>query len=205
MADNQITWNFIIEKAPWWGGYWERLVQSVKTPLKKVIGRSTLNFDQLRTLLAEIEGVINARPITYVYDDEESVSYPLTPSDLIYGRRINSTPNGSHYEIHSTYRTLTRKLKHHRNLLTQVTSRWKKEYLTGLREHSMENCKKNKTSTISVGDIVILKKDSTPRTSWKLAKVIELIKSHDGQVRAAIVDTSNDRNKRGVRLRRVSI
>ena len=102
LADNQITWNFIIEKAPWWGGYWERLVQSVKTPLKKVIGRSTLNFDQLRTLLVEIEGVINARPITYVYDDEESVSYPLTSSDLIYGRRINSTPNGSHYEIHST-------------------------------------------------------------------------------------------------------
>ena len=26
------------------------------------------------TLLTEVEGVINARPLTYVYDDEESVS-----------------------------------------------------------------------------------------------------------------------------------
>ena len=45
-----------------------------------------LNYDELRTLLIEVEGVINARPLTYVYDDNESVLYPLTPSDLIYGR-----------------------------------------------------------------------------------------------------------------------
>lgn len=74
-----------MEKAPWWGGYWERLVRSVKSPIQKTIGKSTLTHVELSTLLTEIEGLINARPLTYVYDDEESISYPLTPSDLIYG------------------------------------------------------------------------------------------------------------------------
>ena len=95
LVNRRIMWSFIVEKAPWWGGYWERLVRSVKRPLKKILGRSMLNFEQLRTILVEIEGVINARPITYVYDDQESISYALTPSDLIYGRRITANPNSN--------------------------------------------------------------------------------------------------------------
>ena len=85
LVNQRISWNFIIEWAPWWGGFWERLVRSVKTPLKKALGQATLNFAQLRTLMVEIESVINARPITYVYDDTNSISYPLSPSNLVYG------------------------------------------------------------------------------------------------------------------------
>ena len=42
LADMRITWTFIVERAPWWGGFWERLVKSIKRPLKKVIGRTSL-------------------------------------------------------------------------------------------------------------------------------------------------------------------
>ena len=65
LVNNQISWNFIVERAPWWGDYWERLVRSVKAPLHKVIGRTSLSYDELNTLLTEVEGVINARPPTY--------------------------------------------------------------------------------------------------------------------------------------------
>ena len=71
LANHQITWNFIVEKAPWWGGYWERLLRSFKSPIKKVIGRSALRYDEMSTLLTEVEAVINARPLPYVYDDQE--------------------------------------------------------------------------------------------------------------------------------------
>ena len=54
MTNHQVEWKFIVEKAPWWGGYWERLVQSVKRCLKKTIGRSTLSFDELATVLVEL-------------------------------------------------------------------------------------------------------------------------------------------------------
>lgn len=67
-----------MEKAPWWGGYWERLVRSIRSPLKIVIGRYSLSFDELGTLLTKVEGVINAKPLTYVYDNQESISYSLT-------------------------------------------------------------------------------------------------------------------------------
>jgi len=101
LSNKRVNWNFIIQKAPWWGGYWERLVQRIQRPFKEILGRTTLTFDELRTILVEIEGVINSRLITYVYDDEDSISYPLTPSDLIYGRRSTSTPNASHQETTS--------------------------------------------------------------------------------------------------------
>ena len=122
IASRSVTWQFIVEKAPWWGGFWERLVRSVKIALKKVIGRCSLNYDELLTILTEIEGVINARPITYVYDDKESVSYALTPSQLIYGRRLCSNPNSQHYEIFSTSASLTRRARYHRQILRQFTS-----------------------------------------------------------------------------------
>lgn len=39
-ATNRITWKYIVERAAWWGGMWERSVRSVKTCLRKVLGRS---------------------------------------------------------------------------------------------------------------------------------------------------------------------
>ena len=188
LTDNRITWNFIVEKAPWWGGYWERLVRSIKSPIKKVIGRSTVSYDEMCTLLTEVEAVINARPLTYVYDDEESVSYPLTPSDLIYGRRITMNPNSQHYETMSTYNSLTKRLKHHRHLLSQFTRRWRNEYLTSLHEQVTKgSSERNVNAKCKVGDVVILKNDSVARAFWKLAKVEELLTGRDGNVRAAIV------------------
>ena len=102
-------------------------------------------------------------------DDANSISYPLTPSDLIYGRRVTSTSNSAHHEIISTYQSLTRRACHQENLLQQVTKQWRKEYLTGLHEQSNVVKKRNGTQEISVGDIVLLKNDS--RTYWKYARI----------------------------------
>ena len=197
LTDNRIQWEFIAEKAPWWGGFWERLVKSVKLPLKKVIGRGTLFYDQLHSLLVEIEGLLNARPLTYVYDDQESISYALTPSHLIYGRRITNTPNGGHYEITSTFKTLTKAAKHHKNLLANFTKQWRVEYLNSLREQAAYNAKlrQNRTTEIKQGDIVILRSDSTNRMFWKIGKVEELQPGRDGKVRSALVRVCGDKRQ----------
>ena len=151
--------------------------------------------------MVEIETVINSRPITYLYDDVDSISYPLTPSNLIYGRRIRSTPNSAQHEIISTYRSLTRRARQYRNLLSQLTEQWKREYLTSLREQSNAKHKTN-NRVISAGDIVLLKKDSTARCMWKLAEVQELIPGAGDKIRSAIVKVSSS-DKRPICLRRV--
>ena len=91
LADVGIQWVFNIEKAPWWGGVFERMVRSVKRCLKKMTGRARLSLDELRTALVEVESIVNSRPLTYVAvsDWEE----PITPSHLLIGRRVLNLPD----------------------------------------------------------------------------------------------------------------
>ena len=83
-----IAWTIIPQKRPWEGGIWDRLVCSVKRCLLKVICRAMVSFMELSTILVEIEGVVNFSPLTYVYDDAEGISYPLTLSHLLNGRNL---------------------------------------------------------------------------------------------------------------------
>ena len=85
LQEKRISWKFNLERSPWWGGYFERMVGCVKRCLRKVLGKAKLALDEIRTLLIEIEGTLNNRPITYIYDDVHI--QPLTPSHLLHGRR----------------------------------------------------------------------------------------------------------------------
>ena len=67
--------------------------------MKKVVGRTTLIFEELTTVLTEIESIINAQLLTFVYDDQEGVTYALTPAHLIYGCRLAVSPCASHFEV----------------------------------------------------------------------------------------------------------
>ena len=80
-----ISWKFNVPRAPWWGGFFERLVRSVKRCLKKVMGSSKVNYEEFETLLVEVEGILNSRPLTYV---SEEFLHSLTPSSLCVGRRL---------------------------------------------------------------------------------------------------------------------
>ena len=163
------------------------MVQSVKKCLRKSVGRSTLSFDQLNTLLVEIKAIINSRPLTYVYSDSEGVSYALSPSHLLHGRRLTTTPNSEHYEIVSTHNSLVNRNKQQKHLLKQFLSLWRKTYLLSLREHHSIKKKQSKNRGIAVGDVVVLKNDSTKRHFWKLAVVQQLLTGSDEAVRAAII------------------
>ena len=195
LTSKGVKWKFIIELAPWHGGMWERLIRSTKRCLKKVIGRAMLTYNELYTILVEVEGVINSRPLTYICDDTDGISYPLTPAQLINGRNLNVLPNDSHFEIISTYESLASRAKYHKRILNIFASRWKNDYLVSLLG-AYRPRDGGKGSTVNIGDIVILKNDSDKRNFWKLAKILELFIGKDGIARAAKVQVVTEKGKK---------
>ena len=62
------------------------MVRSTKTLLRKTLQTAKLTYEELQTVLYEVEQIINTHPITYCYSDNEE-SY-LTPNHLLYGRTL---------------------------------------------------------------------------------------------------------------------
>ena len=62
------------------------MVKSVKRCLKKTIGNAMLSYNELLTAVAEVEMVLNSRPLSFV--STEDIEEPLTPSHLLIGRRV---------------------------------------------------------------------------------------------------------------------
>ena len=80
------------KEAPWYGGLWE--VNRFNEELyQEGVGysRSHISLVMLQTRVVEIEATVNDRPLIYVSSDI-SDPHPLTPSDLLYGRKIVSLP-----------------------------------------------------------------------------------------------------------------
>lgn len=77
-----IKWTFITPNAPHQGGIWEAGVRSVKHHLKRVIGETHLTFEEMVTILTQIEVCLNSRPIAAISDDIND-QYPLTPAHFL--------------------------------------------------------------------------------------------------------------------------
>ena len=191
-TNRRIEWCFNLEKAPWWGGFFERLVRSVKRCLKKVIGHSRLSYDDLLTLVVEIEGTLNSRPLTFMAADD--LEEPLTPSHLLTGHRVLRLPDSSIPEVDpdfmaSTDRAHVTSWMSHLNLLLQhFWKRWSREYLTELRDaHRYSASPRGSNKEITIGDIVLVHDEKHPRAFWKLGRVEKLIKGQDGNVRGAVI------------------
>ena len=86
LIKEQIKLKFNLNRAPWWGGQFERMVRLVKQSLFKAIGRANLTKQELEEILLDIEIVLNNRPFIYV---EEDIKIPvLTPNTLLYEQPI---------------------------------------------------------------------------------------------------------------------
>ena len=56
----RMKWCFNLDKAPWWGSIFERLVRSVKRCLKKTIGGGAILIcEELLTVVVEVESILN--------------------------------------------------------------------------------------------------------------------------------------------------
>ncbi|CAK1586448.1 unnamed protein product [Parnassius mnemosyne] len=97
LANNSTTWHFIPPRAPNFGGLWEAAIKSAKHHLRRIINNSTLTFEEMSTVLSQIEACLNSRPLSQASGDPDDPA-PLTPGHFLIGQSLVVAPD-SNYEI----------------------------------------------------------------------------------------------------------
>ena len=164
-----IKWGFITERSPWRGGWWKRFCRAVKEPLRNVLGRALLSFNELNTLLIETEGVITSRPLTAVTDDNRD-PLPITPARLAAGRSLKQLPDAEYDKLEESSKRVMERYLYLQRLLNHYWRRWKQEYRYQL---TARNKWQKETAPIQVGDIVLVSEDSVSRRKWPLGRFEE--------------------------------
>ena len=173
-------WKFSVPLAPWYGGWWERLVGSTKSALRKSLGKCSITRDELQTVLTEIEACVNSRPLTYLEEDKN----PLTPSHFLLGR---SSPYVTHEEsdIPKTQREFSVMNKEQKIALDHFWSVWSQSYVKNLPSLGNGRGKRD----LQEGSIVLIREDNRPRLRWPLGRVTEVFEGKDGLIRAVNLKT----------------
>ena len=198
LLKNGVAQHFILPASPWWGGFYERLVRSVKSTLKKVLGKALLRYEELETLLCEVEGVVNTRPLYYVNEDE--IDEVLTPNHLIFGRDISKSNVRKSESETFTAKDFGKRVLHLQTLLSKFWRRFAEIYLNELRQkHMYGKSKTNSNPNLTIGDVVVIKADShLPRTEWRLGKIEKVIAGQDGHIRGVQLTAMSKNGKRTV-------
>ncbi|GFX86028.1 integrase catalytic domain-containing protein [Trichonephila clavipes] len=90
-VSENIDWKFIPPKSPHFGGLWEAGVKSVKHHLKRAIGNLHFTFEEFETIMIQVEGILNSRPLTLLSSDADNFDV-LNPGHFLIGRPITSIP-----------------------------------------------------------------------------------------------------------------
>ncbi|XP_069968405.1 uncharacterized protein [Bactrocera oleae] len=190
MEKEGIKWHFIPPASPHFGGIWEAGVKSMKYHLKRIIGDNTLTYEELTTLLTQIEAVLNSRPLYTTGEDCEDNSI-LTPGHFLIGRSLVSAPEPFQEGNLTTLDrwNLLQKMRY------QFWKNWKEEYLHTLQQRYKW---KQPMSNIKEGQIVLLKNETSHPAKWPMGKITEIHKGSDGMVRVVTIQTQDSDVKRPI-------
>ncbi|XP_055614611.1 uncharacterized protein LOC129760951 [Uranotaenia lowii] len=190
-ANNNIQWHFIPPGAPHFGGLWEAAVRSAKKHLLKVLGENAVSFEDMTTLLVQVENCLNSRPITALTDDPDNLE-PLKPGHFLIGEPLQQIPERNVRDVPlnrlNNNQTLQKRIQH-------FWDRWRVEYLTQLQGRF----KRWKTPIeIKIGQLVVIKDDNLPPSRWKMGRVDRVFPGPDGVVRVVTLKTATGPSTRPV-------
>ncbi|KAL0822198.1 hypothetical protein ABMA28_004328 [Loxostege sticticalis] len=123
-------WHYIVPHGPNFGGLWEAGVRCVKSHLKRVVGDSTLTYEELSTVLAQIEACLNSRPLTLLSDHPDD-PLPLTPGHFLVGEPLLNIADEDCSDLNLS--NLDR-WKLVQQMVNRFWKRWSKEYLVNLNQ-----------------------------------------------------------------------
>ncbi len=184
------NWHFIPEKAPHWGGFYERLNASVKRQLIRTLQRGNHSEDTVRTVLCEVEASINSRPLATVSESPNEM-LPVSPSQLLLGYSLKTLPQPGQRDTTS----IAQRWKHRQHLMKTFWAGWQKDYL-----HSLTLYKKwHKTHpNLKIGDTVLVSDDKKKRLMWPMGLVEAVDFGRDGRVRSVHVRTLQGTLRRAI-------
>ena len=175
--------DFIPEHAPHFGGLWEAAVKSTKKHLSRIVGNARLSFEELTTVLCQIEAVLNSRPLIPLPGDGDNIEV-LTPGHFLIGRPLEAIPDP---DIPDRSISSLRRWQLCQCLVQHFWKRWSAEYLTTLQKFHKW---RRPTRNFEAGDVVILREDTLVPTHWPMARVIRTHPGKDGLVRVVVVKTN---------------
>jgi len=175
----RIIWKFNPPSGPWWGGWWERIIRTIKELLARTVGKGSLARVELEKVLKEIQNILNDRPLTYVSESLEDLE-PLTPNSFLKRQGSYQFPEGQWTEGEK----LRLRYKYLQTLQMELKLRFQKEYLSLL----VSKGRKKPTRKLRVGELVVVGTELKKRQNWALGRILELYPSEkDGVVRVAKV------------------
>lgn len=184
-------WHYIPAYSPNFGGLWEAGVKSVKHHLKRVL-TTHLTYEEMMTVLCQIEACLNSRPLCPVDDTDPDCLEPLTPGHFLIGETpiVVPSPDFKEIKVHSLSRW-----QYTQKLLGDFWRRWQQEYLVRLQQRPiwMKTLKEFK-----VGEIVLIKTDNLPPGKWLYGRVMDKHVGKDGLTRVYSIKSGSNIVKRSV-------
>ncbi|KAB0802971.1 hypothetical protein PPYR_05157 [Photinus pyralis] len=190
-SNENIAWSFISANSTHHGGLWEAAVKSIKTHLIKIIGKTHLLFEELQTIVVQIEATLNFRPL-YAKSSDPNDMQPLTPSHFLIGKSITMVPDPSLDTIPLGKLSRFQLLQHIQQVFWK---RWSVEYFASLQQR---NKWKIPLAILVGGALVLIKQDNLPPGKWLMGRVLAVHPGNDGVVRIATIRTSNGVLKRAI-------
>ncbi|XP_055591123.1 uncharacterized protein LOC129743175 [Uranotaenia lowii] len=182
-ASEGIQWHLTPPKAPHFGGLWEAAVKVAKKHLFRQLGPTKQSFEDMATVLAEIESIMNSRPLLPITDDPEDLDI-LTPSHFLIGTTATALPDPDVSTVPVNRLTHYQQLQQH---VQQFWVRWRDEYLAELQRDSRHRSRNNE---ITPGRMVIVVDELQAPLRWPLARITAVRPGKDNIVRVVSLRTA---------------
>ncbi|XP_054711310.1 uncharacterized protein LOC129220901 [Uloborus diversus] len=182
LASEAIYWKFIPPRSPNFGGLWEAGVKSFKHHLKRSVGSSPLTLEEFWTLIVQIEGILNSRPLLPLSSDPNEIEV-LTPAHFLIGRPITSIVEPDISSISDNKLSSWQKIT---KMPQNLWKRWQHDYLNHLQQRNKWFIEKK---NLKEGTMVIIKDENLPPCKWSLGRILKIIAGSDGKVRVLEIKT----------------
>ncbi|XP_014674677.1 PREDICTED: uncharacterized protein LOC106814833 [Priapulus caudatus] len=192
LARQQVEFKFIPPGAPHFGGLWEREVRSVKHAIMCCLKDRVVTEVLLQTVLCEVEGLMNSKPLGYASSDVADVD-PITPNMLLMGRRDSSLPPVA---FNQGEELRSRKQWRHVQLIVDLF--WKKFVSEYLPSQQIRRKWTKETENLRKGDQVLVIDNHAQRGEWSVGEIVDAHPSEDGRVRTAEVKVNQKIYRRPV-------